>query len=331
LKCITKKFPDMDAATRNLRVWTLLDGRAGNDGQSLGLAQALGLDFERVPVAYNAWARLPNMLRGASLVGVDAQSTAKLIAPFPDVVIAAGRRLAPVARYIKRQHPHTFLIHLMHPDTALDGFDVVVMPQHDHPPQRETIITTIGALHGVRHEGQSGVAIELKRVAVLVGGGTKHGAFDIEDAMLFIAQLKVLAANGCVLDITTSRRTPQATIDALRAAFGAAPHRLYMYGSDAPNPYPAMLYPAAQVVVTGDSVAMCCEACALGKPVYIFTPQSAMARKHKELIGALVAQGYARLLSSWDAQWQGGEVLQEAQRIAPLIHDRLARHLHQPL
>lgn len=312
----------MVAPARELRVWALLDGRAGNDSQTLGVAQALGVPFERVSVGYTALAALPNMLRGASLLGVDACSKARLVAPFPDVVIAAGRRLAPVARFIKKHYPSTFLIHLMHPDTSLDAFDVVVMPQHDHPAMRENVMVTIGAPHGITHERDAAAVGQV--VAVLVGGDTKHGAFTPQDTAAMVLQLQALVSQGIRLHITTSRRTPTHAVDALVDAFSAATHQVYVYGSAEKNPYPEMLRGAAAIVVTGDSVAMCSEACATGKPVYIYVPEAAVAQKHREMIASLVDGAYARPLSAWDAAWHGGNILHEAQRIAPLIMERIS-------
>ena len=84
-------------------VWILADDRAGNVNQLLGIAEALNTPYIRKDIRYNKWVRLPNFLRGASLIGLTAESKINLTAPWPDVVLSAGRRSFPVARWIKRQ------------------------------------------------------------------------------------------------------------------------------------------------------------------------------------------------------------------------------------
>ena len=54
------------------KIWLLTDDRAGNVNQLLGIAEALGEPWERKEIRYNRWVRLPNLLRGAGLIGIDA-------------------------------------------------------------------------------------------------------------------------------------------------------------------------------------------------------------------------------------------------------------------
>ena len=84
------------------RVWVLLDDRPGNSTQSLGLAEALGWPFETVELLFGWRSRLHNRWLGASVRGLRSGSRAKLVAPWPDLLIAAGRRTAPVGLWIKR-------------------------------------------------------------------------------------------------------------------------------------------------------------------------------------------------------------------------------------
>ncbi|MGH6915491.1 MAG: ELM1/GtrOC1 family putative glycosyltransferase, partial [Geminicoccales bacterium] len=74
------------------RVWVLTDARPGNDNQALGVALALGWPFTVVQLRYGPLARLPNLLLGSSTLGLTAAARAALMAPWPDLVIAAGRR-----------------------------------------------------------------------------------------------------------------------------------------------------------------------------------------------------------------------------------------------
>ena len=97
-------------------VWLLIDDRAGNRSQCLGVAEALGLKFEVRDLEYTAAAALPHVFLGASFFGLSAKSRAELAPPWPDLVIAAGRRTAPVARRIKRLNGGaTYLVQIMDP------------------------------------------------------------------------------------------------------------------------------------------------------------------------------------------------------------------------
>ena len=70
--------------------------------------------------------------------------------------------------------------------------------------------------------------------------------------------------------ITPSRRTHQRLIAAVDAATAGAPRILWDGTGD--NPYPDFLAHADALIVTADSVNMTGEACATGRPVYVFEP-----------------------------------------------------------
>ena len=82
-------------------IWALTEDRPGNNSQSIGLATALGWPYEVKEVRFSVLARLPNRLLGASRIGIDSARSASMAPPWPDLVIATGRRLAPVARWIQ--------------------------------------------------------------------------------------------------------------------------------------------------------------------------------------------------------------------------------------
>ena len=119
--------------TSALRVWALVDERAGTAAQCLGVAQLLGLPFEEKQINYAPAAGLPNSVLGASLTGLKRESRDQLRAPWPDLVIAAGRRSAPVARWIKHQSGgKCFLAQVMFPGrSGADEFDLIAVPRHD--------------------------------------------------------------------------------------------------------------------------------------------------------------------------------------------------------
>ena len=92
--------PPREAPSR-VRVWVLLGNGAGDNAQLLRLAETLGWPFEAKRIRYNWFNRCPNLLLGASKLTVDTRRSDPLAPPWPDLVIGASRRAAPLARWIK--------------------------------------------------------------------------------------------------------------------------------------------------------------------------------------------------------------------------------------
>lgn len=288
-------------------VWVLADDRAGNVSQALGVAEALALPFAVKTIRYDRWAKLPNLLRGAGLIGIEAESRTALVPPWPQMVVAAGRRTAPVARWIKRQCGAR-LVQIMDPGgPGRDDFDLIAIPAHDRPRPAANVLEIIGAPHRV---GPARLTEEAKRwepafaalprpwIAVIVGGATRQRPFPVdmaEDLGRRVAALAA-AAHGSVL-LTTSRRTGAAQSQALAATL-PEPRWLHLYGQPGDNPYFGFLALADAVIVTGDSVSMCCEACAAPAPVFIWSPPGWVAPKHERLHTLLYQRGLARPLES---------------------------------
>jgi uncharacterized protein len=298
-------------------IWVLTDDRPGNAGQALGVAEALGLPFVQKPVRYTSLGKLPNVVRGSTLIGVTDDSVAQLAAPWPDLVIAAGRRTAPVARWIKKvSHKAVHLVQIMNPGVAgADDFALIAIPRHDCAREGgdlPNVMRITGAPHRfsrtrlddeARAWGPKLAHLPRPYVAVLVGGATRQRPFAPDLARDLGARVNALAKqlSGSVL-LTTSRRTgPEAEV-VLRAAIDA-PNAMYLWGQEAvlaetgkPNPYGGFLAMADVVVVTGDSVSMCSEACANPNAVYIYAPEGMAAAKHQRLHEQLYAGGYAKPL-----------------------------------
>jgi uncharacterized protein len=282
-------------------IWVLADDRPGNANQALGVAEALGWPFLVKALRYGPLARLPNLLQGASLAGLRGSSRAELQPPWPALVIAAGRRTAPVARWLKRQRPDVFLVQLMWPGAARD-LDLVAVPEHDDLPDHPALIRTPGAPHRLTPERLAAaaaglapqiVALPRPRIACLVGGANRAGGFRIADARPFALAAGALArASGGSLMLTTSRRTGRACEEALASALPPEiPALLHRFSSGGDNPYLGLLGSADAVVVSGDSASMCTEACATGRPAFVYRPRARIGAKHERLLARLEAEG----------------------------------------
>jgi mitochondrial fission protein ELM1 len=325
--------PDKDPPT----VWCLTDDRAGNRSQCLGVADALGWAYQVKDLDYGGLSSLPNLLLGASFAGLKEQSRARLAPPWPDLVIAAGRRTAPPARRIGRlASSGCFLAQIMHPGAGAGDFGLIAQPRHDSHVGGGNILPMTGAPHqltaaGLEEEAKrwKGRFDDLPRpwIAVVVGGTTRRRRFTGAMAReLGSAASKMALSTGGSLLVTTSRRTGDAVEDLIGAL--AAPNRVYRWGQgknegdEKENPYLGYLALADAVVVTGDSVSMCSEACAGTAPVYIFAPPALTVPKHARLHADLYEQGYARPMNGVLEDWTHPP-LNPAAEIAAAIRERL--------
>ncbi len=291
----------------NKTVWVLADNRAGNTAQALGVAEALGATIETKKVNYTKAVVLPNILRGASTLGITEQTLQEIKEPFPDVAIAAGRRAAPLLRYIKKQSGgKTKIVQIMFPGYfGLSDFDLVVLPNHDGCRLvRPNIMRITGAPHRITTQRLAAEkekwekvfeGMPSARIAVIVGGATKDKPFTAEMAKDLAQRCIALQRNagGGSFLVTTSRRTGEQQEKIIREAL---PEPKFFYGwgnKEIENPYFGFLALADYIVVTGDSVSMCSEACAAEAPVYIYAPQGTVGKKHALLHQELYQKGYA--------------------------------------
>ena len=262
------------------RVWVLTGNKAGDNSQVLALAEGLGWPFEVKQFVYKPHEIVPNLLFRTTIAGIDKRHSSPLEAPWPDLVLSAGRRNEPIARWIKRQAPSTRIVHVGRPWSSLDCFDLIVTTPQYRLPVRPNILHNKTPLHRVTKERLAREAARwqgrlrhLPRpyVAVVIGGSSGPYSFDHQAAERLAREASALAArSGGSLLITTSARTPLPTIETLESAVTVPAHLYRWAKGDNDNPYFAFLGLADAVVVTGDSMSMLAEACATRKPVYIF-------------------------------------------------------------
>ncbi|MEO5372905.1 MAG: mitochondrial fission ELM1 family protein [Alphaproteobacteria bacterium] len=315
-------------------IWVLADERPGHRNQALGVAEALGLPFAIQEIHYGPLGRLPNGLLSATLLGVTRQTRASLAPPWPDLVIAAGRRTAPVARWIRRRSGGTVrLVQLMDPGGFGQGeFDLIAIPGHDTRRRGgPNILHTIGAPNRVSaaclaterarwSERLAGLRRPL--IALIVGGATHDRPFPPAMAADLGAQVTRLAAQaGGAIAVTTSPRTGRVAEKALLAALPGAAF-VHRWSPTGENPYYGLLASADISVVTGESASMLSEACATGGAVYVFAPPGWVAPKHARFHADLFRQGLARPLGETFAPWTHAP-LEAAADVARAIRERL--------
>ena len=263
------------------RVWVLTGNKAGDNSQVLALAEALGWPFEIKRFVHTRFEIVPNMLLRSTIAGIDREQSSPLEAPWPDLVISAGRRNEPIARWIKKQAPQTVkTVHVGRPWSRLHHFDLIITTPQYRLPVRPNVLHNQTPLHRVNRERLVREAARwqdrlahLPRpfVTVVVGGSSGPYSFCTRAAERLAKDACDFARRvGGSLLITTSARTPAPTIDVLEQNLDV-PHFLFRWEPNAKdNPYFAFLGSAEHVIVTGDSMSMLAEACATRKSVHIF-------------------------------------------------------------
>lgn len=273
--------PAVFAPDSEPRVWVLSSPRAGERTQLLALADALGCPYEVKRVAHRPFGAALELLGGEHVLGVDLSRSARLEAPWPDLVLLAHQSNETVARWIRKQSGgRTRLVLLGRPWSSVEAFDLVVTTPQYELPEAANVLQNLLPLHAVTPERLDEAATRWRPrlahlprpfVTVMVGGSSGPYVLDAEAAARLGREASELARSlgGSVL-VSTSARTRPAAIDALFAAVDA-PSYLHRWSAGDPlNPYFGFLGLADRLVVTADSVSMVAEAFATGKPVAMF-------------------------------------------------------------
>ncbi len=285
-------------------VWILADDRTGNVNQLLGIVERLGYPFERKEIRYNSFVKLPNFLRGETLIGLTSKSKQNLqTKDYPDLVLSAGRRSFPVALWLKKQSKgKTKIVQLMNPGkTNFSKADLVILPAHDlYKGNQNNVLISTGTPHRITPERLAQEKEKWRhvfekyktpRLSLIVGGATKNNPFTIEMAKDLISNVNSLNPKSVL--VTTSRRTPSEIVSYLKSSLDEKTTFFYQFGDKAENPYFGLLSSADMILVTGDSMSMCSECCATRVPVFIFAPDKMMSEKHKRFHQSLYDAGYA--------------------------------------
>lgn len=298
----------MTVNPNSLQCWIVTEGMAGTENQCIGVAESLGLEpvIKRVGLR-QPWKSLSPWL-GFENAGTFAPA---LTAPWPDILIAAGRKSIAASRYIKRMSGgKTLTVQLQDPRISPRHFDLVAVPEHD-PTRGDNVIVTKGAPNRISEarlaRARSDFAplfamMPAPRVAVLLGGNSKAHTMSTSGMCKLGEQLSSLNAS---LMITASRRTgeaeKQAFLEALHASESSYPR--WFWDGSGENPYMGMLAWADTILVTADSVSMISDAATAGKPVYMI-PLDGGSRRfdsfHRNMIQYGALRPFEGALEHWN-------------------------------
>ncbi|MBG0812111.1 mitochondrial fission ELM1 family protein [Methylosinus sp. H3A] len=334
---------------RPTTAWILSDGRAGHEVQSLGIAEALDLAPRLIRLAPRG------LIAALAPFGpIDPREAALLAPPYPDLVIACGRRTIPYLRHVKRASGGAvFTVYVNRPASGLGTADVIVAPRHDGL-EGENVIAPLAPANRLTPQrlAEARAALDPRiaalpepRVGLLIGGDSRHFRYSAGDAERLLAAVGAMLEQGWSVAATVSRRTPAGLVEALRARL-VGPHptplrgaafsrarekaaRAFLWAGDGENPYLSILAGSQALLVTADSVNMVAEAASTGAPVHVFAPDGGGA-KIAAFLDGLEAHGAVRRWRGRPEHWRY-EPLNETPSIAAEIARRYALFHGKPL
>ncbi len=261
------------------RAWVVTDGKVGMDVQVRGVADALGLLYDMKHVSPRGLWKIAAPWGPVAPAERFGRPGSPFAPPWPAVAIATGRASIPYIRALKRAAGDaTYTVILQDPKTNAASADLIWVPAHDSR-RGANVITTLTSPHSFTQDRLADLrgnrpeaiaALPGTKVAIILGGANAVYAFNEADHARCVASLRSLATLDVSFMITPSRRTHPNLLAAVAAATCDRPRLLWDGQGD--NPYPQFLAQADLLIVTADSVNMCGEACATGRPVFVFTP-----------------------------------------------------------
>jgi len=261
-------------------VWILKGPKAGDYAQLRALADMIGWPFETRQLVFRRFELFLHARPRPTLAAVDRSASDPLQAPWPDLLLTAGRRNELVARFVRdASGGRTRLVHVGRPWSHPRHFDLVVSSRQYLLDADARVLVNDLPLHDISVES---LAPERARweprlahlprpwTVLLTGGNSGPLVFTPARARELARRVNALMARtpGSVL-LSTSARTPRRSAAALLESL-RTPGFIFQFPSAAENPYRGLLACGDRFIVTGDSMSMLAEACGTGKPVYLY-------------------------------------------------------------
>ena len=129
-------------------IWLLLDDRAGNCSQVLGIGKALKIKYIIKKIRYNKLSRFPNIVLQKTIKHIYENDRKQFIAPWPKIVIGCGRKSAPIGLWIKKQsNNYSKYIQIMWPSYPYKNIDMIFSDLHELTLLYNFIIETNDSLY----------------------------------------------------------------------------------------------------------------------------------------------------------------------------------------
>ncbi len=273
--------------------WILSSGLIGCENQCLGVIERLGIETEIKKIK-------PSMAVSVFAPYGTAFLNPQVREPWPDLVIAAGRKTIPYLRYIRRaSKKECKTIYLQDPRIDSKEFDIVWAPEHDSIKGNNVIKTitspnrVTNELLNYHHDKWLDKLSKFKGpfIGFLIGGKSKAYNFNDDECEKIIQALNFVIINGYTPLITLSRRSPKVLSDRIKNLL--IDEESLFYDGQGDNPYFAILKASEIIITTPDSANMISEAINVPKPVYYIDIKSNSKRFNK-FINTLVNSGHIR-------------------------------------
>lgn len=258
------------------RIWGFLGQRPGDNAQVLALAEELRLPFVTKTLRYNRLHMLTGPTTRASLRSLDRPSRSLVQPPWPDLIIAVGRRAVPIARWVcARNQGRTKLVLIGHPRVSPDEFDLVFTTRQYILPEGRSIRLLPVAMSRYRRPPTASAkelawlgALPRPHLLMMLGGTTRYW-IQPPDYLIDVAARLGERADGLggSLIAVGSARTEPAALDGLDQTFAGHPARRVVRGKF-PR-FPVLMNEADELFPTADSISMLSESIIAGKPMGI--------------------------------------------------------------
>ncbi len=294
-------------------IWLLIDDRKGNSSQVFGVAKYIkSKNIINKNIVYNKLTFLPNFLLLNNIPHVNKKYKLGLKPPWPKLVIGCGRRSAAIGLWIKKQSQnYSKYIQIMWPSYPYKNIDLIFTPAHDNILKKNNVVNIFSSpnviddkLLKINYEKWKNTfkLLSSPKITVLIGGDTKNNQFTSNHIKILMNHIKLLHTKlGGSLLITTSRRTSLECFIQIKKELKDLANNFILWGPhmNTNNPYFGMLSHSDLIVVTGDSMSICSEAAATGKPVLIFSPEDITSKKHKKFHKLLIENNIAKYIEKF--------------------------------
>lgn len=256
------------------KVWAFLGNRTGDNAQVLALARELGFRFEEKRLSYNLLHLLTGRFMGSSCASVDRRTLAILNPPWPDLIIAVGRRAVPIARWVRKQSgERTRLVLIGHPRVDPELFDLVFTTRQYPVPEASSVHLLPVAMSPyreppVRTAEEEAWLADLPRPHLLmaIGGKTRYWRLPPRHLANSATRLARRAERlGGTLIVIGSARTDPLGLAAVEERIGGR-HKVLWQSEPR---FAVLMDDADELFPTADSVSMVSESIVTGKPVGI--------------------------------------------------------------
>ena len=201
-----------------------------------------------------------------------------------DYIIAAGSALAPVQMLLAKETGAKKIV-IMNPPFPYNAthYDLAIVPAHDRGRVPKWALRSVIMPSGFKalDRGPDVQALQARlgagarpRIAVFLGGATRHFDLTVPDMEKLYAALKHAAPRAGGFMLTTSRRTSAPVEKLLKERLAGEPGcRFLVIANEENPPYAAggMMGLADLLIVTEDSLAMISEAVGTGKHVIVLS------------------------------------------------------------